>query len=63
MKFIGIVFVLCLMFGAVKAQQNTVTPTSAAPKPPPLKLGKNDTIQTYVTLDSGKLIPWIVKNI
>jgi hypothetical protein len=60
MKFIGIVFVLCLMFGAVKAQQNTVTPTSAAPKPPPLKLGKNDTIQTYVTLDSGKLIPWIV---
>ena len=26
----------------------------------PIILGKNDTIKTYATLDSGKMIPWIV---
>lgn len=29
-------------------------------KPDPLLLGKNDTIKTYLTVDSGKLMPWIV---
>ncbi|WP_428330239.1 DUF4294 domain-containing protein [Mucilaginibacter sp.] len=29
-------------------------------KPAPILLGKNDTIKTYLTLDSGKLTPWIV---
>ena len=31
-------------------------------KPDPLILGKNDTIKTYLTVDSGKLMPWIVLN-
>ena len=61
MKFIGIVFLYCLTVGAVKAQQNAAVQTPPAAKPAPLKLGKNDTIKTYVTLDTnGQLIPWIV---
>jgi len=51
MKFIGLLCVLCLSLGIAKAQ---------TPKPPALKLGKNDTIATYLTTYNGELIPWIV---
>jgi hypothetical protein len=51
MKFIGFLLLLCCLMGELKAQTE---------KPAPLILGKNDTITTYLTLDSGKLMPWIV---
>jgi hypothetical protein len=51
MKFIGFVLLFCCLMGALEAQ---------TAKPAPLVLGKNDTIRTYLTLDSGKLTPWIV---
>ena len=51
MKFIGLLLLFCCLLGAVKAQTK---------KPAPLILGKNDTIKTYLTLDSGQYIPWIV---
>lgn len=51
MKFIGLSFVFCCILGLAKAQTD---------KPAPLILGKNDTIRTYLTVDSGKLMPWIV---
>jgi len=51
MKFIGFLLLFCCVTGLLKAQ---------TPKPAPLILGKNDTIRTYLTLDSGKLVPWIV---
>lgn len=55
MKFIGLILLFCCVLGTLKAQ-----PTNPAPKPAPLALGKNDTIRTYLTIDSGQLIPWIV---
>jgi len=55
MKFIGLLLLFCCLVGVLKAQ--TVKPD---PKPAPLQLGKNDTIPVYLTIDSGKLIPWIV---
>jgi hypothetical protein len=51
MKFIGFLLLFCCLMGALKAQTG---------KAAPLILGKNDTIKTYLTLDSGKLLPWIV---
>ncbi|MCR8558205.1 DUF4294 domain-containing protein [Mucilaginibacter sp. BJC16-A38] len=51
MKFIGLLLLFCCLLGSVKAQTD---------KPAPLILGKNDTIRTYLTVDSGKLLPWIV---
>ena len=51
MKFIGCLFLFCCIMGMAKAQTD---------KPAPLILGKNDTIRTYLTVDSGKLMPWIV---
>lgn len=51
MKFIGLLLLFCCLMGAAKAQTD---------KPAPLILGKNDTIKTYLTIDSGKLTPWIV---
>ncbi|MDB5122645.1 MAG: hypothetical protein JWP94_774 [Mucilaginibacter sp.] len=51
MKFIGFLLLFCCLMGSLKAQTK---------KPAPLILGKNDTIRTYLTLDSGKLTPWIV---
>jgi len=51
MKFIGLLLLFCCLMGELKAQTE---------KPAPLILGKNDTIQTYLTVDSGKLMPWIV---
>jgi hypothetical protein len=57
MKFIGLLLLFCCLTGALKAQTGTSAPAAA---PAPLILGKNDTIRTYLTLDSGKLLPWIV---
>jgi hypothetical protein len=51
MKFIGLLLLFCCVLGTLKAQTD---------KPAPLILGKNDTIKTYLTIDSGKLVPWIV---
>jgi hypothetical protein len=53
MKFIGFLLLFCCVMGIANAQT----------KPPaPLILGKNDTIRTYLTVDSGKMMPWIVLN-
>jgi len=51
MKFIGILFLFCFALGAVEAQEA---------KPTPVKLGKNDTIRTYMTILDGQYVPWIV---
>ena len=53
MKFIGCFLLFCCLMGTLKAQDK---------KPVPLILGKNDTIRTYLTLDSGAMLPWIVLN-
>jgi hypothetical protein len=55
MKFIGFLLLFCCVMGTLKAQTD-----KPAPKIEPLTLGKNDTITTYLTIDSGKLMPWIV---
>ncbi len=51
MKFIGLLVLFCCLMGVVDAQTK---------KPAPIVVGKNDTIKTYMTLDSGQYIPWIV---
>jgi hypothetical protein len=51
MKFIGFLLLYCCLLGTLKAQTQ---------KPASLTLGKNDTIKTYLTIDSGRMIPWIV---
>jgi len=51
MKFIGFLLLFCCLMGTLKAQE---------PTPAPLVLGKNDTIKTYLTIDSGRFEPWIV---
>jgi len=53
MKFIGLSLLFCCLMGAAGAQTQ---------QPAPLILGKNDTIRTYLTIDSGRLTPWIVLN-
>ncbi|WP_295792400.1 DUF4294 domain-containing protein [Mucilaginibacter sp.] len=53
MKFIGFLLLFCCVMGISNAQTKT---------PAPLILGKNDTIRTYLTVDSGKMMPWIVLN-
>jgi len=58
MKFIGLLLVFCCVTGALIAQP--AQPVKPESKPAPLQLGKNDTINVYLTIDSGKLIPWIV---
>ncbi|HZY36239.1 MAG TPA: DUF4294 domain-containing protein [Mucilaginibacter sp.] len=58
MKFIGLLLLFCCMVGMLKAQP--AQPGKPEPKPAPLQLGKNDTIPVYLTIDSGKLMPWIV---
>lgn len=55
MKFIGLLLLFCCLTVVVIAQ-----PAKPDPKPAPLQLGKNDTIPVYLTIDSGKLMPWIV---
>jgi hypothetical protein len=59
MKFIGLLLVFCGIWGSSIAQTANTT-NKPDPKPIPLKLGKNDTIQVYMTVDSGKLMPWVV---
>jgi len=51
MKFIGFLIIFCCCAVVVKAQQKL---------PEPLKLGKNDTIRTYLTDVDGELMPMIV---
>jgi len=51
MKLFGLLCVFCCLQLTLRAQTQ---------KPVPLTLGKNDTIRTYLTLDSGKLEPWYV---
>ena len=51
MKFIGLLLFCCCAVGSVAAQ---------TPKPAPMKLGKNDTIKTYMTMVDGQPIPWIM---
>ena len=58
MKFIGLLLLFCCLVGVLKAQQTQ--PAKPEPRPTPLQLGKNDTIPVYLTIDSGKLMPWIV---
>lgn len=59
MKFIGLLPALCCLTLVLKAQPaKPVQKTD--PTPVPLQLGKNDTIPVYLTIDSGKMIPWIV---
>jgi len=41
----------CCLLRTLRAQTQT---------PIPAIIGKNDTIKTYLTVDSGRLIPWIV---
>ncbi|MEP6611379.1 MAG: DUF4294 domain-containing protein [Mucilaginibacter sp.] len=53
MKFIGLLLLFCCVMGIANAQNQP---------PAPLILGKNDTIRTYLTVDSGKMMPWIVLN-
>ena len=50
MKFIGVLWVFCLL---------TVTALSQSALPRP-KVGKNDTIRMYMTEYQGELIPWMV---
>jgi Domain of unknown function (DUF4294) len=52
MKLFGYLFVFCCCSQLTLKAQTT--------KPAPLILGKNDTIKTYLTVDSGKLEPWYV---
>jgi len=51
MKFIGLLLFCCCTVGSVAAQ---------TPKAAPMKLGKNDTIRTYMTMVDGQPIPWIM---
>jgi len=53
MKFIGLSLLFCCIMSAAGAQTQPAAP---------LILGKNDTIRTYLTIDSGRLTPWIVLN-
>ena len=51
MKFIGFILLYCCLLGTLSAQAQT----PALPK-----LGKNDTIKTYMTVLDGEFVPWIV---
>jgi hypothetical protein len=51
MKFIGFLLLFCCLMGSAEAQAQPAAP---------ILLGKNDTIKTYLTVDSGKMLPWIV---
>src|ERR1700761_6627649 len=51
MKFIGFLLLCSCVLGNLNAQTT---------KPTPMKMGKNDTIKTYVTIVDGQPIPWIM---
>jgi len=50
MKYIGLMLLFCCAVGRVLSQSLPLHP----------KLGKNDTISTYLTNNDGELIPWVV---
>jgi hypothetical protein len=50
MKYIGLMLLFCCVMGRAKSQ-------SQLPHP---KIGKNDTINTYLTELDGELVPWVV---
>ncbi|PWK77923.1 uncharacterized protein DUF4294 [Mucilaginibacter oryzae] len=58
MKFIGFVLLFCCLLGVANAQ---TTAPAVTPTPPSVKLGKNDTIKTAMTVLDGELVPWIVE--
>lgn len=51
MKLIGFTLLCCCLMGTLRAQ----TQLPARPK-----IGKNDTIKTYLTVLDGEMVPWIV---
>jgi len=51
MKFIGLILGFCCLLSVSASAQSNL------PRP---KLGKNDTITTYLTEYDGELIPWVV---
>ena len=51
MKFIGFFVLFCCAVGTISAQ---------APNPAPLKMGKNDTIRSYMTIFDNQQMPWVV---
>lgn len=50
MKYIGLMLLFCCVMGHVMSQ-------TLPPKP---KVGKNDTIKTYLTDLDGELVPWVI---
>jgi len=52
MKFIAFLLVFCGVLGVANAQDEKTAP--------PVRLGKNDTVKTYMTKLDGELVPWIV---
>ena len=52
MKFIAFLLVFCSVLGVARAQDEKTAP--------PVVLGKNDTVKTYLTKLDGELVPWIV---
>jgi hypothetical protein len=60
MKFIGFLLLFCCLGGLLMGQATVPVQNAGQAKPAPLILGKNDTIKTYLTIDSGELVPWIV---
>ncbi len=50
MKYIGLVLLFCCVVGRSMSQT----------LPPHPKVGKNDTIKTYLTNIDGELVPWVV---
>ncbi|WP_345951037.1 MULTISPECIES: DUF4294 domain-containing protein [unclassified Mucilaginibacter] len=50
MKYIGLMLLLCCVVGQVMSQNQLPHP----------KVGKNDTIKTYLTESNGELVPWVV---
>jgi hypothetical protein len=52
MKFIAFLLVFCSVLGVAYAQDERTAP--------PIVLGKNDTVKTYLTKLDGELVPWIV---
>jgi hypothetical protein len=50
MKYIGLMLLFCCVMGLAMSQT----------QPPHPKLGKNDTIKTYLTDLDGELVPWVV---
>jgi hypothetical protein len=50
MKYIGLMLLFCCVMGRANAQMQLAHP----------KVGKNDTVKTYLTELNGELVPWVV---